>query len=254
VKLCINADDFGIHEQVNLGICDAVHAGLINSVSVMANHPAAAHVTRDLAQTPTSVGLHFSLTSGTNKVAPSCDRPIGVCNAWIRKSLTPEILRCELDAQLAALRSFWNGAISHLDTHEHIHAFPPLRKVLIEFAAENDIPHVRNPTETSPAFALKKTVLGMAFKNMAPTPRTAFFGLNLMGKAFTTDNICRQLDFLSRKGVSQAIWMVHVGHSIPQADRLSRDYEFRARELEVLMSLRDELPKRCDLVPMQELK
>lgn len=69
--LIVNADDFGMHEDLNTGIVDAFHTGNVRSTSLMVNMPATAHAC-DLAKSAPSleIGLHLNITS-LRAVAPS---------------------------------------------------------------------------------------------------------------------------------------------------------------------------------------
>jgi predicted glycoside hydrolase/deacetylase ChbG (UPF0249 family) len=63
--LIVNADDFGIHADVNRGIVNAYRHGAVRSASVMVNMPAFADAVRLAGETPgLEVGLHFNVTSG----------------------------------------------------------------------------------------------------------------------------------------------------------------------------------------------
>lgn len=64
--LIVNADDFGIHEDVNRGIIKAYRHGLVRSASIMANMPAFDHAVRLAKEAPgLEVGLHLNVTSGS---------------------------------------------------------------------------------------------------------------------------------------------------------------------------------------------
>jgi predicted glycoside hydrolase/deacetylase ChbG (UPF0249 family) len=75
--LIINADDFGLDEDVNLGILEGHRAGLVRSASLMVTMPAAeaaADVAR--AQSELEVGLHINITEGRCLSPPHKLRPL----------------------------------------------------------------------------------------------------------------------------------------------------------------------------------
>lgn len=63
-RLIIRADDLGYSEAVNYGIAKTVREGLIGSVGVMPNMPAAVHGLKLLADTHVCLGLHTNLCLG----------------------------------------------------------------------------------------------------------------------------------------------------------------------------------------------
>src|SRR5665213_766927 len=64
--LIVDADDFGETEQITLGICAGIDAGVVTSTSIMANMPAtdfALAKARALSQRA-SFGVHVTLCEG----------------------------------------------------------------------------------------------------------------------------------------------------------------------------------------------
>jgi predicted glycoside hydrolase/deacetylase ChbG (UPF0249 family) len=63
--LIVNADDLGMHEDVNAGVIAAYRRGIVRSASLMVNMPAAGQaidLARDCPQL--EIGLHLNVTSG----------------------------------------------------------------------------------------------------------------------------------------------------------------------------------------------
>ncbi len=65
IQLLIRADDVGYSEGVNYGVEKSVKYGLIHSVGLMPNMPAAAHGVRLLEGTDTALGQHTNVCLGT---------------------------------------------------------------------------------------------------------------------------------------------------------------------------------------------
>src|SRR5256712_3264171 len=71
-QLIVNADDFGLTEQVSRGILDAHREGIVTSTTLMANGGAFdAAVTLARRSPPLSVGVHLHLTQGAPLSPPS---------------------------------------------------------------------------------------------------------------------------------------------------------------------------------------
>jgi len=250
VKLCINADDYLSHEQVDAGIRDAIDAGAVTSVSVMGD--AEYGPSQDLLlKSRVSFGLHLSLTSGGNRCLRQFSGPFSIAKAGLLGRLPIGLVEKEVAGQYSRFVAAVGKAPSHLDCHQHIHAWPALRRVVLDLAARNSIPYVRIPRDCSPDFALKKLLLRTAFAGKEE--RLAFFGVNLMGKAFTWINVQRQFEYLARKGVRRALWMVHVGYRNPRKLNGRNDYGYRDVELDVLLRNIARIREYADLVSMENL-
>jgi hypothetical protein len=108
-RLIVNADDLGYDPRIDEGILEAHRDGLVTSATAMVTTPFAPAA---LAAAPASLGLglHAVLDPGLDEAAA----------------------RAELLRQLD-LFTGWRGAPpTHLDSHKHAHARPP---VLAAFAA-----------------------------------------------------------------------------------------------------------------------
>jgi hopanoid biosynthesis associated protein HpnK len=158
-QLIVNADDFGLTEDVNRGIIVAHRDGILTSASLLANGSAfnqAVTSSREFVQL--SVGVHLNLSQG-NPVSPASRIPslvneqgklhLSPLHLWmriLRKQLSLEDIHTECRAQV--LKVLEAGiAPTHLDGHLHVHLLPQLSAILIRLAHEFGIRHVRCPTE-----------------------------------------------------------------------------------------------------------
>ena len=102
-RLVVNADDFGLTEQINAGIVRAHVAGIVTSCSLMVAAPAARSAARLAGSHPElSVGLHFVEPDGVD-----LDQP---------RAAGDEVAR-----QLEAFRVLTGADPTHLDSHHHVH-------------------------------------------------------------------------------------------------------------------------------------
>lgn len=149
--LIVNADDFGLNAAANEGIIACHRAGSVTSTTLMANAPgfdeavALAHANPALG-----VGLHFNLTwgeplAGAGRVPSLVDGEGRFLSreALGRRALLGRLaareLRLELEAQFGRLQA--NGiAPSHVDSHQHVHAFGPVFRTVAAFCQSLDLP------------------------------------------------------------------------------------------------------------------
>ena len=162
-QLIVNADDFGADTARNAGISEGLKAGVITSVSILANGPALTDIHKLLATLPPnriSWGLHLNFSEGRPVSSPLSilTGPDGLFQgktaAWRilgnagNDALDKEI-RQEMHAQINALKEA-GIPISHLDGHQHIHVFPAVIRAALDEAEANGIPWMRLPDEPAP--------------------------------------------------------------------------------------------------------
>jgi predicted glycoside hydrolase/deacetylase ChbG (UPF0249 family) len=232
-RVVINADDLGFAPGVNRGIIEAFEAGTLSSASMMVNTPAfpeASALVRDRARL-LGVGLHFNLLTGSPlSVVPTlCDPrtglffPLGtLAQRTFAGRVSPDDVRRECDAQLAALRA--EGiAITHLDSHRHTHALPGVLPAVLASARGAGVRVVRRPldavTPSEPVVAAKVMVLraswAAAIRGVAPEDRTLvthapnFRGIALQG---APDVELRLLALLDRLPAGDTEIMMHPGY------------------------------------------
>jgi predicted glycoside hydrolase/deacetylase ChbG (UPF0249 family) len=160
-SLIVNADDFGLTPGVNAGILDAHLRGIVTSASLLSSASATDDAIRLARGTPTlGVGCHLALVDATPTL--SAERlptlaPLGSFRptwaAFIRAALARRVawdeVERELTAQIDRLRS--DGvALTHLDGHKHVHAFPPVFAIVVRLARRFGIQAVRVPCEPDP--------------------------------------------------------------------------------------------------------
>ena len=158
-RLIVNADDFGLHDSINLAVRQGHDQGIITSTSVMTGAPAFAQaVTLAKTMPALSTGVHLTLVSG-HTVCPPVQVPSLVDGdgclppaypAFITRYLAGRIsltdIRRELRAQMAkAVRA--GLLVSHVDSHQHLHILPGILDVVLDLMDEFAVAAVRVPAE-----------------------------------------------------------------------------------------------------------
>ncbi|MDE3156281.1 MAG: ChbG/HpnK family deacetylase [Acidobacteriota bacterium] len=157
-QLVINGDDFGLTPGINAGMIDAHRDGVLTSVSAMAGAPAIDEALRLARATPTlGVGCHLTLVDGT-PVLPASQLPTltedgrfrPTWSALLAAGLTGRLSLSEVERELAAqIDRVRSGGVTptHLDSHKHVHLWPPVFAIVARLAARFGIPVVRVPYE-----------------------------------------------------------------------------------------------------------
>jgi hopanoid biosynthesis associated protein HpnK len=158
-QIIINADDFGIHEVVNRGIIDGHRRGCISSTTIMAGANAFDQAISLAADNPRlGVGVHLTLigeqpVASPGTVASLVDKdgrlPL-VYPHFLRLLLAGRIrmadVRRELEAQVDKVAAT-GIAVTHLDSHQHMHVVPGIIEIVIDIAKRFQIKAIRIPAE-----------------------------------------------------------------------------------------------------------
>jgi predicted glycoside hydrolase/deacetylase ChbG (UPF0249 family) len=154
-RLIVNADDFGLNDAATDGIAECFLRGTVTSTTLMVNAPAAGRAAQFAADhSKLGVGLHFNLTWGRPLSARQDVPALVDANGqfWERSLLSKRLLfgkvprsqiEIELNAQLVRVKELGIQP-THVDSHQHVHAFPVVFHAVAERCASLRIP-VRAP-------------------------------------------------------------------------------------------------------------
>ncbi len=161
-KLIVSADDLGLHEAINQGVLAAHEEGIVTSASIVACGRAFDHACRLVGKRSTlDLGIHLTLieekpllgperlkTLAPGRTLPKSYREL--FGGLLKGRIDPEEVEMELDAQIQRVLKA-GLTVSHLDSHQHAHFFPPLRSVLFRLAERYQIRGVRAGGRVVPA-------------------------------------------------------------------------------------------------------
>lgn len=159
-RVIINADDFGFSGGITEGILRAHREGVVTSTTIAANMPAAEEAVRQFKDVPgLGVGVHLNACQGpplsqegmrladTDGVMRlTATRLLLTC---IAKPWLVRVIEAEFDAQI---RWVLDHGIhpTHLDSHRHIHGYPPVFARVAGLARRYNIRFVRWHREAIP--------------------------------------------------------------------------------------------------------
>jgi len=167
-RLILNADDFGLTAGVNRAVAELHRAGALTSATLMARADATDEAIAIARATPTlGVGCHVVLVDG-EPVLPAQALPMLVdqctgrfqptSGAFVQRLFTGRIRSAEIEAETAAQIALLQSrgvALTHIDTHKHVHLFPAVLRPVLRAARAAGIRAVRNPFE--PAWSRRST-------------------------------------------------------------------------------------------------
>ncbi|MFM0176552.1 hopanoid biosynthesis-associated protein HpnK [Paraburkholderia sediminicola] len=159
--LIVTADDFGLHERVNLAVEWAHRRGVLTAASLMVGARAANDAVaraRDLPEL--RVGLHLVLADG-DPVAPRCEIPAlldthgrfgdKMVRDGLRFFFLPQV-RKQLAREIRAqFESFARTglALDHVNTHKHLHLHPTVLGLILDIGRDYGMRAMRLPLEVS---------------------------------------------------------------------------------------------------------
>jgi len=144
VRVIVNADDFGASGDTVAATIECFDAGLLTSATIMARMPATEAALAFARLRPEhSFGVHLTLTGGGSErpVSDPADVPHLVDDTGrfpptrvVRaRALAGRLPAAELDRELGAQIEAVRRAgipVSHVDSHQHLHKFAPVRAAL----------------------------------------------------------------------------------------------------------------------------
>jgi predicted glycoside hydrolase/deacetylase ChbG (UPF0249 family) len=158
-KLIINADDFGYDVDATAAILELLGKQKITSTTIMANLARDKDLKTLKNIIGISTGIHVNLNSGRpvchrNEVRSLVDKrgkffdSSKLLTRFVLGKIKIGEIEKEITAQIERLREM-GIKISHADSHQHIHQFPFLGKVILDILAKQQITKVRNCRLTS---------------------------------------------------------------------------------------------------------
>lgn len=143
-RLIVNADDFGRSPGVSRGIIDAHRLGIVTSTTLMVNLPWSDDAAR-LARETLGVGLHLTFSYGA-PVSPDVRSLLGEDGRFnrhldvLRHTATLTDIDREARAQLQRFVMLLGRLPTHLDSHQHVHAWPRAVDVIARLVSEHRLP------------------------------------------------------------------------------------------------------------------
>ena len=225
IDLIINADDYGYFPCVSQGIIEAAQSGSLTATGILANSADLNTQFNALRCVENiDLGVHLNLTLGkplTKQMTDQLSASAGqfpsayvISGLLLSRKLRLETVKREWSAQIEACQS---QALVFLNSHEHIHMFPPLFPLTLELARLHNIKHVRLTQADwlkpfTPASLLRNTLMqGMCTLNQfrLKNPPPIFLGLSCSGK-LTYEYLAHRLSTL--KPGQRYELMCHPGH------------------------------------------
>jgi hypothetical protein len=249
IKLIINADDFGANVVVDEEICRFLDDRRVTSTTILANGPHFEGAVAALKNRPhCSVGVHLNVTEfrpltkcpGLDYITNSSGNFSSDLGGLALSALRPSVRRAIRDEWREQIRAVIASGISvsHLDSHQHVHTFPPLFPVLKQVQRDFGIRRIRiTRNEPSGKIGRPKRVAKAAWN----------FCVRNFVRTTTTQGFCSFVEFLETAAAGCLRYetyevMVHPGS--PQ---------FAQENKSLTESWRDRLPYVFDFISYADI-
>jgi chitin disaccharide deacetylase len=156
-QLIVNADDFGLTTGVNRGILRAFKDGIVTSASLLVTGSAFEDAVALARLNPElEVGLHLALVEERavlgGEALPTLVDETGrlprTSGEFFRRAFLGRINWDEVEREIAAqIARFQKTGLrfSHLNSHQHLHMFPPVFQIVRRLTRGMDNVWIRNP-------------------------------------------------------------------------------------------------------------
>jgi hopanoid biosynthesis associated protein HpnK len=156
-QLIVNADDLGLTPAVNRGVVRAFQSGIVTSTSLLVTGSAFEDAVALARQNPElDVGLHLALVEERAVLGPDVlptlvdetGRFPRTSAEFIRRAILGGINWLEVEREIAAQIALFQETglrLSHLDSHQHLHMFPPVFQIVRRLARWVENVWIRNP-------------------------------------------------------------------------------------------------------------
>lgn len=186
----VNADDFGLHPDIDRGILACIDAGRVTGVSVAANGAAIDwSAVRSLAQR-VQVGVHVTLVGEPWLTSARHFTSWPTLLPWLALPGRTAVLEAEVRAQVRAMLDA-DVTPTHLDSHQHVHVMPRIWPIVRRVATAHGIGRIRVPAAATSSIA-KQSLAGQALQRLAASRRNVH-SLPCIGLALAGHNTAGQL-------------------------------------------------------------
>jgi len=146
-KIIFNADDFGRSAIANKNILDLAKRDKIQRVSVMVNKSFSKTEVNELLESKVKLDLHLTIPRlAANHKSQATDtiyRSVRFIFLYLTGRIKPNKIEIVWQGQIKNFRKIFGRIPDGLNSHEHVHFFPPYFKIALKLCKKYTIPYIR---------------------------------------------------------------------------------------------------------------
>ncbi len=145
--IIITADDFGLNVQTNQNILYLLSLGKINRVAVMTHGQISSAEVEQLIKSQVKLDIHLDILhefdESKAKRSGAIGRGIDFCLKIVTRKLTVKKVSADWENQIELFRKLFGKNPDGINSHEHVHLFPPFFKIALNLRDKYTIPYIR---------------------------------------------------------------------------------------------------------------
>lgn len=146
-RLSIAADDFGVSERANRNILYLVELGKIDRVAVMVRGSISDLEKEQLIRSGVKIDVHLDilheLDQDRKQRSGALLRAAGFVGKILTGKVSPKKVQADWDSQIIRFKEIFGKNPDGINSHEHVHFFPPFFKVMLRLQETYSIPYIR---------------------------------------------------------------------------------------------------------------
>jgi len=144
-NIIISADDFGASAQANSNIIKLIEKGVIDRVAIIINGNISEREIKILKKSDVKLDLHLELFSYKKYALKrsTSKRVINFCIKYLRGDFSRLKVKQIWTEQIQEFEDIFNKKPDGLNSHEHIHLFPPFFSITCQLAKKYKIRYIR---------------------------------------------------------------------------------------------------------------
>jgi len=145
--IIVTADDFGKNEKASLNILWLLKKGKLDRVSVMINEPLGPELVRELLDSGIKIDIHLQPVAKINDDRQTQESVLKRGALFTLRYLWGSAGRAATEKgwteQIEKFIAVFGRRPDGLNSHQHIHFFPPYFRIAVDLAEKFGIPHLR---------------------------------------------------------------------------------------------------------------
>lgn len=146
-RIIVTADDFGLNAQTNDNIFFLLELGKIDRVAVMVHGKISPQEIQRLFQSGVKLDIHLDVLhdfeEGKKKRAGAIGRSFDFLWKIATGKLALKKVRTDWENQIEMFRQIFGQNPDGINSHEHVHLFPPFFKIALGLREKYAIPYIR---------------------------------------------------------------------------------------------------------------
>ena len=146
-RIIVTADDFGISPRANRNTLYLITIGKINRVAIMVHGTMTENEISGLNRSNVKIDIHLDILHEFDQERKNRHGAIGRGFEFMGKLLTGKISSAKIEKdwieQIELFKKIFGRYPDGINSHEHVHLFPPFFNIALKLSQQYEIPYVR---------------------------------------------------------------------------------------------------------------